>query len=170
MTYSPDRVIDDSQGDSIRPDRRRARTHHDGLEGAVSYKGKFGDVGFGDRRRHDGLPGPQLTAAPATLTRATGLWLAASISAAVSVCRLPTSGVTNEDSELQQSQLTDAGVRYVTGANQFSLVGSVGEMDNTGDSYIRPILGSYARTLGPGVKVHMNLFWNESDDGRGIQR
>ena len=26
-------------------------------------------------------------------------------------------------------------------------------------------MGSYARALGPGVKLHMNLLWNESDDG-----
>ena len=29
------------------------------------------------------------------------------------------------------------------------------------------IMGSYARTLGPGVKVHTNLLWNETEKGDG---
>ena len=37
--------------------------------------------------------------------------------------------VTN-DNEATQSQLTDVGVRFVSGANSFSLVGSSGQMDN----------------------------------------
>jgi len=28
-------------------------------------------------------------------------------------------------------------------------------------------MGSYARALGPGVKVHLNLIWNESQDATG---
>ena len=26
-------------------------------------------------------------------------------------------------------------------------------------------MGSYARALGPGMKVHMNLIWNQSENG-----
>ena len=73
---------------------------------------------------------------------------------------------TTNDNEAQQSQLTDAGVRYGQGANSFSLVGSVGEMDE-GDAAHTAIMGSYARALGPGVKVHMNLLWNDSSNGDG---
>ena len=71
--------------------------------------------------------------------------------------------VTN-DNEATQSQLTDLGVRFVSGANQFSLVGSHGEMDE-GDVSHTVIMGSYARTLGAGVKVHTNLIWNETKNG-----
>ena len=73
--------------------------------------------------------------------------------------------VTN-DNEAQQSQLTDAGVRYVAGANSFSLVGSVGEMDEGKNSHTA-IMGSYARSLGAGVKVHTNLLWNDTSNGDG---
>ncbi len=57
-------------------------------------------------------------------------------------------------------------MRYVVGANSFSLVGSVGEMDEGSASHTA-IMGSYARTLGPGVKVHTNLLWNETEKGDG---
>ena len=29
------------------------------------------------------------------------------------------------------------------------------------------IMGSYARALGPGVKVHTNLLWNDTESGDG---
>ena len=157
MTYSPD--DHDSQGDSNA--RIDAGTdHHDGLEGAVSYKGKFGDVGFGVGAGMTAYQGPNDGSAEdkSDWVVAGSLDFGGGFRVSLAHKR-----VTN-DNELQQSQLTDAGVRYVTGANQFSLVGSVGEMDNTGDAHTA-ILGSYARTLGPGVKVHMNLFWNDTTDG-----
>ena len=73
--------------------------------------------------------------------------------------------VTNDD-DASQSQLTDAGVRYVAGANSFSLVGSVGEMDQSGASHTA-IMGSYSRSLGPGVNVHTNVLWNDTESGDG---
>ena len=159
MTYSPD--DHDSQGDS--QDRIDAGTdHHDGLEGAVSYKGKFGDVGFGVGAGMTAYQGPNDGSAEdkSDWVVAGSLDFGGGFRVSVAHKR-----VTNDD-ETQQSQLTDAGVRYVTGANQFSLVGSVGEMDNSDESHTA-ILGSYARTLGPGVKIHMNLLWNDTsnDDG-----
>ena len=156
-SYSARRVNHD---DSVRPN---ADTElHDGLEGAVSYTGKFGDVGFGVGA---GMTAYQGANDGSSQDRSD--WLVAG--------RLDFGGgfrvsvahkrVTN-DTEAQQSQLTDAGVRYVAGANQFSLVGSVGEMDNNDNAHT-VIMGSYARALGPGVKVHMNLIWNETSNGDG---
>ena len=75
---------------------------------------------------------------------------------------------TTNDNESTQGQLTDAGVKYAQGANSFSLVGSVGEMDESGATY-SAITGSYARALGPGVKVHMNLIWKRIGRRRGIR-
>ena len=71
---------------------------------------------------------------------------------------------TTDDADAAQGQVTDLGARFVTGANSFSLVGSMGEMEEGGPQY-RAIMGSYARTLGPGAKWHANLIWNQSDNG-----
>ena len=157
MTYSPNRVNNDDNS------RINAGTSvHDGLEGAVSYGGKFGDVGIGVGAGMTAYQGPN-DGSSGDLSD----WLVAA--------RLDFGGgfrvsvahkrVTN-DNEAQQSQLTDAGVRYVQGANSFSLVGSVGEMDEGSASHTA-IMGSYARALGAGVKVHMNVLWNETENGAG---
>ena len=156
VTYSARRVNHD---DNVRPNADGEL--HDGLEGAVSYTGKFGDVGFG--------VGAGMTAYQGANDGGQDVsdWLVAA--------RLDFGGgfrvsaahkrVTN-DNEAQQSQLTDAGVRFVTGANSFSLVGSVGEMDD-GEASHTAVMGSYARALGPGTKVHLNLLWNETQSADG---
>ena len=159
VTYGPSGH--NSGGDNN--DRINAETTlHDGLEGAVSYTGKFGDVGFG--------VGAGMTAYQGSnngMIEDRSDWLVAARidfggGFRVSVAHKQ---VTDDD-EARQSQLTDAGVRFVQGANSFSLVGSMGEMDND-DAAHTAIMGSYARAMGPGVKVHMNLLWNEttSEDG-----
>ena len=51
-----------------------------------------------------------------------------------------------------------------TGANSFSLVGSMGEMDESGAQYTA-VMASYARGLGAGAKWHANVIWNQSDNG-----
>ena len=119
-TYSPNRVNDDNWARN----NVDADGHYNGLEGAVSYSGKFGDVGFG--------VGAGMTAYDAGGSEQDlSDWLVAA--------RLDFGGgfrvavahkrVTNDD-EATQSQLTDVGARFVTGANSFSLVGSMGEMDD----------------------------------------
>ena len=160
MTYSPTGFSNASQGDNFSRNNA-ATTLHDGLEGAVSYSGKFGDVGFGVGAGMTAYQGPNDSATAADRSD----WLVAA--------RLDFGGgfrvsvahkrVTN-DNEAQQSQITDAGVRYVAGANSFSLVGSVGEMDEGGASHTA-IMGSYARALGAGVKLHTNLIWNDTSNG-----
>ena len=188
LTYSPDRTNDDTNS------RINAESEaHDGLEGAVSYSNKFGDVGFGvgagmtayqgankstvtcdigavklsvdDTTTADDLVSQAAAACTANSTDDLSDWLVAA--------RLDFGGgfrvaiahkrVTN-DNKAQESQLTDAGVRFVTGANSFSLVGSHAEMDQGGASFTA-VMGSYARSMGPGVKAHVNLLWNESDNG-----
>ena len=52
VTYSPNRVNNDSNA-RVNTEMKGA---YNGLEGAVSYTGKFGDVGFGVGGRHDVLP------------------------------------------------------------------------------------------------------------------
>ena len=157
LTYSPNRTNDDSWA------RNNAETGvHDGLEGAVSYGGKFGDVGFGVGAGMTAYQGPN-DGSSGDLSD----WLVAA--------RLDFGGgfrvsvahkrVTNDD-DATQSQLTDAGVRYVAGANSFSLTGSVGEMDEGSASHTA-IMGSYARSLGPGVKIHTNLLWNDTENVAG---
>ena len=142
---------------------------HDGFEGAVSYGGKFGGVGFGIGA---GMTSYQGADGKAEDDRRD--WLVAG--------RLDFGGgfrvaaahkrVDNE-ADTQQSQLTDVGVRYVAGANSFSLTGVHGEMDNDDASYTA-VMGSYARAMGPGVKVHLNLIGTDStarngkDENRGL--
>ena len=137
VTYSPNR---DNGDDNTR--NNTAAGPHNGLEGAVSYSGKFGDVGFG------------VGAGMTTYQGADGMadddrsdWLVAA--------RLDFGGlrvaaahkqVTDED-DRRQGQLTDVGVRFVQGANSFSLTGVMGEMDNSQASYTA-VMGSYARAMG----------------------
>ena len=52
LTYSPNRENDD---DNSRVDADTG--YHDGLEGRSAIDRKFGDIGIGDRRRHDRLQG-----------------------------------------------------------------------------------------------------------------
>ena len=154
VSYSPDEA-NDGLNNRINAEENR----HNGLEGAVSYTGKFGDVGFGvgmsayQGATEDDSKGDQSD------------WLVAG--------RLDFGGGfrvsaahkrTTDDDEAAQGQVTDLGARFVTGANSFSLVGSMGEMDESKAQYTA-IMGSYARSLGAGVKWHANVIWNQSDNG-----
>ena len=40
----------------------------------------------------------------------------------------------------------------------------MGEMTDSGAQYTGA-MGSYARSLGSGAKIHMNVIWNQSDNG-----
>ena len=152
-TYSPNRSNNDSNA-RINTDT----TAHDGIEAAVSYTGKFGDVGFGVGAGMTSYQGPGNSATDANQSD----WLVA--------VRLDFGGgfrvsaahkqVTN-DAEETQGQLTDVGVRFAAGANSFSLVGSSGQMENN-DAEHTAVMASYARGLGPGAKAHFNVIWNET--------
>ena len=183
MTYAPSGHNSQGWGNDRIPANSMI---HDGIEGAVKYSGKFGDVGFSVGAGMTAYQGanttgvgncvanPGMANGDAVTTKCSpnpaadrSDWLvAASLDFGggfrVSVAH---KRVTNDD-DATQSQLTDAGVRYVQGANSFSLVGSVGEMDE-GEEAHTAVMGSYARALGPGVKLHMNLLWNDTSNKAG---
>ena len=159
LTYSPNRQNNDS---NARNDT--TGQPHDGLEGAVNYSGKFGDVGFGVGA---GMTAYQGGTAGGAANQDMSDWLVAA--------RLDFGGGfrvsfahkrTTDENEANQATVTDIGARFVTGANQFSLAGMHGEMD-MGDASHTKIMGSYARVIGPGAKVHLNLLWNESENNAG---
>ena len=165
LTYSPNMVNDDSGS------RVNAETgHHDGIEGAVSYTGKFGDVGFGvgaGMTAYQGANEKVMKDGKDTLAdKDMSDWLVAGRIDFGGGFRIAVAHkqVTN-DNKATQGQLTDVGVRYIMGSNSFSLVGAYGEMDQGGASY-SAVMGSYARALGPGVKAHVNLVRNQSDNGK----
>ena len=157
LSYSPNRVNDDGGG---RVDASGGA--HDGIEGSASYSGKFGDVGFGIGA---GMTAYQ-SGNDAAPENGTSDWLVAARldfgAMRIAVAHKQTEG----DDERNHAQLTDVGVRFIQGANSFSLVGSAGESDNSDAAYTG-ITGSYARSLGPGAKVHLNLIWNESTSPLG---
>ena len=152
LTYSPNMMNND---DNSRVDT--ANGPHDGIEGAVSYTGKFGDVGFGiggGMTSYQGADGEKDDGRSDWLL-AGRIDFGGGFRVAIGHKRV------TDDNEMMESQLTDAGVRFVQGANSFSLVGSHGEMENT-DAAHTAVMASYARALGPGVKWHANVIWNKS--------
>ena len=158
LTYSPNRVNNDS---NARIDT--ADGPHNGIEGAVSYTGKFGDVGFGvggGMTSYQGADGMKDDDRSDWLV-AGRIDFGGGFRVAIGHKRV------TDDDEMNESQLTDAGVRFVQGANSFSLVGSHGEMDNT-DAAHTAVMGSYARALGPGVKWHANVIWNSTESAEVI--
>ncbi len=157
LTYSPNMVNDDNW------ERVDAETkHHDGFEGAALYGGKFGDVGFAVGAGMTAYQGPNDGSADDLSEWLVGARIDFGGGFRVSAAH---KRVTNDD-EATQGQVTDVGVRFVTGANSFSLVGSQAEMDKSGDKRTR-IMGSYARAMGPGVKVHTNLLHIDGESGDG---
>lgn len=156
LTYSPNDVNDDDS------DRINAEESvHNGLEGAISYAGKFGDVGFGMGVAMSQYQGGTENSSVGDQSD----WAV--------VGRIDFGGgfrvsaahkQTTDDADAAKGQITDVGARFVSGANSFSLVGSMGEMKDSGAQY-RTAMGSYARSLGAGTKMHMNLIWNQSDNG-----
>ena len=156
LTYSPTESNDDT---GSRVDAESSV--HNGLEGAVSYSGKFGDVGFGVGAGMSAYQGATEGAGNGDQSDWT---VAARIDFGGGFRVSAAHKRTTDDDDAAQGQVTDLGARFVAGANSFSLTGSMGEMEESGAQY-SAIMGSYARALGPGAKVHMNLIWNQSDNG-----
>ena len=187
LTYSPNRENDDGNSRVNAADGA-----HDGLEAAISYSGKFGEVGIGIGAAMTAYQGANKAATGHTCeidhkksaqntadTSAsdTAFYnctnnkdLSDDLSDWVIAGRLDFGAgfrvsaaykQTTNDDEKTQGSMVDAGIRYVAGANQFSLTGSHGSLDN-GAAEHTSLMGSYARTLGPGVKAHVNLAWTES--------
>ena len=162
LSYAGNKVNDD---DSSRVDADAGV--HDGFELAASYTGKFGDVGFGagaGMTTYQGCNGPK------AMCDDTGEsdWLVAGRIDFGGGFRIAAAHkrVTNED-KMDESSLTDVGVRFIQGANSFSLVASHGEMEHT-DAAHTGVMASYARALGPGVKWHANLMWMDSTSAKSM--
>ena len=181
LSYSADDVND---GDNTRINADKNR--HNGLEGAVSYTGKFGDVGFGVGAGMSQYQGASKKGGGETCVSEE--FHGEDHKACIPIAANPTTDQsdwvvaaridfgggfrvsaahkrTTDDDDAAEGQVTDLGARFVQGANSFSLVGSVGEMDKSGAQYTA-VMGSYARSLGAGAKWHANLIWNQSDNGK----
>ena len=165
LSYSGDETND---GLNARIDAEAER--HNGLEGAVSYSGKFGDVGFGVGAGMSAYQGATKKVLDdedmdTKVDQDESDWVVAARIDFGGGFRVSAAHKrTTDDDDATQGQMTDLGARFVTGANSFSLTGSMGEMDESGAQYTA-VMGSYARTLGPGAKWHANLIWNDSDNG-----
>ena len=156
VSYSPD------EANNGLNDRVNAETsRHDGLEGAASYSGKFGDVGFAVGAAMSAYQGATENSAVGDQSD----WaVAARIDFGGGFRLAGAHKRTTDDDDAAQGMVTDLGARFVTGANSFSLVGSMGEMDESGAQYTA-VMASYARALGAGAKWHANVIWNQSDNG-----
>ena len=153
MAYSPE--VDETTGNArVNADAAL----HDGLGGAVRYSGQFGDVGFG-------VGASLLTVQGANDDNTVNdqqRWSVGGYLDFGGGFRVGTAHKrVDDDSKAAQAQITDVGIRFVAGSNKFSLVGVYGEMDNS-DATRTTVVGSYARTLGPGVAAHGDLMWSEA--------
>ena len=135
---------------------------HDGLEGMVRYTGKFGDVGFGV-----GAAMRTVQAAnedPASMDQSR--WSVGGYIDFGGGFRVAAAHKRNEDdNKAANGQTTDAGIRFVQGSNRFALMGVMAELDNSADTRTT-VIGSYARTMGPGVAAHADILWSESESAR----
>ena len=132
---------------------------HDGLAGAARYSGKFGDVGFGIGASMETYQGANDDATIGDQSR----WSVGAYLDFGGGIRVAAAHMRNEDdSNAANGQTTDAGVRFVQGANRFALLGVHAELDDSEDTRTS-VVGSYGRTLGPGVVAHVDLFWSESE-------
>ena len=152
MSYSPE--VDEKTGNA----RVNAEDNpHDGLEGMARYSGTFGDVGFGVGASMRTVQGANNGGMDQSR------WSVGGYVDFGGGFRVAAAHKRNEDdNEAANGQTTDAGVRYAVGANKFSLIGVLAELDNSDDRRTT-VIGSYARTMGPGVAAHADLVWSESE-------
>ena len=157
MSYVPRSANDD---DNARVNAEAER--HDGLAGAVSYSGKFGEVGIGGGAGYMAMQGcNDCTENKEDLSG----WVVAGRLDFGGGFRTAIAYKRTEDAKADRGYVVDAGVRYVAGANQFSFVGSYGELEESTAAHTS-LLGSYARSLGPGVKLHVNLVYVDSESAK----
>ena len=141
-------------------------SRHDGLTGAVSYASKLGDVGIAIGAGVNAMQGAEGQEDLNEWLVAGRLDFGGGFRVAVAH-QGTTSGVSGAGGTFDlEGSVTEAGVRYVMGANAFSLVGSYGELANTGDMY-SAVKAAYRRSLGPGVFWDANLFMNNSENDAG---
>jgi hypothetical protein len=153
-------------------DQDRHTTHdidagrHDGLTGAVSYASKLGEVGIAIGAGVNAMQGAKGQEDLNEWLVAGRLDFGGGFRVAVAH-QGTTSGVSGAGGSFDlEGSVTEAGVRYTMGANAFSLVGSYGELANTGDMY-SAVKAAYRRSMGPGVFWDANLFMNNSENDAG---
>ena len=138
---------------------------HDGLAGAVSYSGKFGGVGIAGGFGYSNMQGPASGGEDWTT------WAAAARMDFGGGFRVSGAYKQTESPDAEAGYVFDGGVRYVTGANSFSVTGSVGEITATGNqTEYRTAVLSYARAMGPGVRLFTSLIVNDSQSRDGMDQ
>ncbi len=153
LSYEP-RISNNDDNSRVNAEMDR----HDAIHGAASYSGKFGEVGFG-------AGFGMLTAQGSTMAGSTNkedheAWIGAA-RLDFGPVRIAAAYKRTSDPMAMRGHLVDLGVRYSAGGNSFSLTGIQGQMEDTDEMHTK-VMASYARGLGPGVKVHANIIWNES--------
>ena len=130
--------------------------HTDGISAAVTYGGKFDQVSLGIGAGILNLPNDD-DAMPDQEQ-----WL---VAAKVGFGPV-TLAAGYKRSEGAGRNLADAGVKYVQGANTFSLTGMQVTLDDSDAAYAA-MIAAYKRALGPGVSTHVALHWIDSENDSG---
>ena len=149
MSYTPGGPEDNSGN----PDA--AGASHDGLSGAIAYGGSFGDVsisgGVGIRTNQAGNDTDENNDEAWAVAGKVGF---GPLTVAAAYKR-------RTDPMPDRHSVVDLGARFVQGVNSFSISGTHSEADE-GDASLTIVVASYARAMGPGVKIHTDLIWNDS--------
>ena len=154
LTYEP-RVSNND--DNARVDAQMDR--HDAVHMAASFSGTFGGVGFGAGAGYLSAQGSNDTSS-ANAGDMAGWIVAGRVDFGGGV-RMAAAYKQTDDPMAVRGSLIDLGVRYVAGANKFSIAGMRGTADSTDAEHTKVIV-SYARAMGPGVTWHSNVIWNDS--------
>ena len=128
-----------------------------GLSGALTYGGKIDQVSLGIGLGVLAVPGNT----DSDVDREEMI-----AAAKVSFGPISVAGAYKREETPGAKDIMDLGVRYTQGPNSFSLVGGTITPDE-GDANYTAAIASYARQLGPGLKTHINIHWNDSDNGAG---
>jgi outer membrane protein OmpU len=153
MSYTP---TPSDEGSNANPDATIER--HDGLSGAIAYSGNFGDVSIGGGVGIRTTQGS--TGAGSENSEDEQAWNMAG-RLGFGPVTIAAAYMKATDPMADRSDVVDLGVRFVQGSNSFSLSGTHSKADE-GDARLTIVIGSYARALGPGVKLHTDLIWNQS--------
>ena len=158
LSYIPEEEQDDNRLVDI------SGVHHDGLAGAASYQGKFGDVGFAVGGGMISMQGREDTTGAAGEDKSS--WGLAGRLDFGGGFRVAVGYEQWTSPRVLEGSVVEAGVRFVSGANQFSLSGTHGEKENDAAQYTAVGAG-YNRVLGPGVSWHANLMVTRSESAVG---
>ena len=132
---------------------------HDAIHMAASFSSKFGEVGFGGGAGYLNAQGSN--AAGSMNSQDMAGWIVAGRIDFGGGFRVAAAYKQTDDPKPVRGSLVDLGVRFVSGANKFSIVGMRGTAD-AGDAQHAKVIASYARAMGPGVTWHSNVIWNDS--------